>query len=97
MATLARIIPNIKGRSSHKRAVLNDAIYNVSLYEASLRQQAILKQKCSKMLETTLKSVLLRVASLYITVSLVALQDNTEISSSDLMVRERAFTYLHID
>lgn len=77
-------------------AVLSGAIHNIGLYEAPLWQQAILKQKCSIMLETTLKSVLLRVASFYITVSLVVLQDNTGISPIDLMARESVFTYLHI-
>lgn len=46
--------------------------------------------------ETTLRNVLLRVASIYRTASVVVVQMITRINSIDLIGKEKVFTYFHI-
>lgn len=95
VAKLNKIMPNIGGPSSCKRAVLSGAIHSIVLYGAPIWQQAISRKKYREVMERTQRKLLLRVACAYRTVSLAALQVITGITPIDLMVQERTFMHEH--
>ena len=93
ITSLARIMPNISGPSSGKRAVIGGAVHNILMYGAPIWHKVVGIQKYRKILERTQRNILLRVASAYRTASLAALQVVTGTVPIDLMVHERAYAY----
>lgn len=93
LASLIRVMPNVGGPSSAKRAVLCGAVHSILLYGAPIWKDELSVQKHKNLLIRSQRNILLRVASAYRTVSANALQVITGVLPVDLMVRERA--YLH--
>lgn len=90
---LSRLLPNLGGPACSKRAVLCSALQNIILYGAPIWQDAIKKKKYSAMLHRAQRSMLLRVASAFRTVSGLALQIITASIPIDLLVQERAWIH----
>lgn len=93
MASLIRIMPNINGPSSGKRRVLCSAVNNILLYGAPIWAKALQTLKYRRLMERAQRTMLLRVASAYRTVSGVALAVVTGVVPIDLMVQERVYMY----
>lgn len=94
LAKIAKLMPNIGGPCSGKRAVLCSALHSIVLYGAPVWVEALAINKHKQLLIRTQRNVLLRVASAFRTVSASALQTITGILPIDLMVQERAALYL---
>lgn len=89
VAALSRILPNVGGPKSSKRAVLCGALHNILLYGAPVWIDALEIRRNRDLLVRAQRNMLLRVASAYRTVSAVALQVVTGTVPVDLMARER--------
>ena len=93
ISSLTRILPNIGGPNSCKRAVLCSAFHNMILYGAPVWKKAISTKKTRVLLNKAQRNILLRVASAFRTTSGVALQVITGIVPIDLMITERNYIY----
>nr|CAH7729394.1 unnamed protein product [Callosobruchus chinensis] len=93
IAILSRLMPNVGGPSSNKRAILNGVIQSVVLYGAPAWHRAASRKRYQKALDSLQRKSLLRVASAYRTVSTKALQVITGIPPLYLSVMERKEIY----
>lgn len=93
MAALTRILPNIGGPSSLKRAVLCGVIHSIILYGAPVWYEALEKKKYRNILSGVQRKALLRIASGYRTISTNALQVITGIPPISLLAEERYRLY----
>lgn len=93
VASLNRIMPNLGGPSSGKRAVLCSAMHNILLYGAPVWCGVLKYKKYRQILGRAQRGMLLRVASAYKTVSGNALQVITGIAPIDLLAAERQYGY----
>nr|CAI5853258.1 unnamed protein product [Callosobruchus analis] len=93
IAILSRLMPNVGGPSSNKRAILNGVIQSVVLYGAPAWHRVASRKKYQKALDSLQRKSLLRVASAYRTVSTRALQVITGTPPLYLSVMERKEIY----
>lgn len=89
LAGLIRLMPNIGGPSSCKRAVLCASVHNIILYGAPIWSGALETKRYRDILCRVQRHMLLRVASAFRTVSGEALQVITGVVPVDLQARER--------
>lgn len=94
LAQLARLMPNIGGPSSGKRAVLCSVLHNIVLYGAPVWADALGTEKHRLLLIRTQRNALLRVASAFRTASANALQVVNGVLPIDLMAQERSVLHL---
>lgn len=92
-ASLSRIMPNIGGPPSCKRAVLNSVIESTILYGAPIWCKAMQRKTYRYWLSRTQRKFLIRLGRSYRTVSAEALQAVTGIIPIDLQVEERYRLY----
>lgn len=94
-ASLTRLLPNVEGPRSSKRAVLCSAIQNIVLYGAPVWHRAMYVQKHRSKMERVQRKLLMRTVSAYRTTSLMALQVISGTTPIDLVAHERANIYNH--
>lgn len=97
MAVLTRILPNVGGPSSLKRAVLCEVIHSIVLYAAPVWHEVVGIKKYENMLLSTQRKALLRIASGYRTTSTPAIQVITGIPPISLQIKERHRLHLRGD
>ena len=93
ISKLSRILPNMGGPSSGRRAVLCGAVCNIVLYGAPVWEGAMRLRKSREVLVRTQRSALLRIASAYRTAATMSLQVITGTIPIDLVAMERV--YMH--
>lgn len=86
---LTRIILNIGGPSSNKRAVLCSVVQSILLYGATIWHHVVKFKTYSIILSRTQRKLLLRVASAYQTASTISLEVILGIIPIDFMNQEK--------
>ncbi|KAJ8950491.1 hypothetical protein NQ314_007878 [Rhamnusium bicolor] len=89
VASLTRIMPNIKGPKSRKKQVLYNVTKSILTYGAPIWHMAIGIKRCKQMLISTQKKALLRVISRYRTIFASAIQIVVGILPIDLIDERR--------
>lgn len=90
---ISRLLPNIGGPNSSKRALIAGVAHSIILYGAPIWQGALKIKRNRALLEKTQRKALIRVAAAYKTVSAMALQVVTGVPPIDLLAEERTRTY----
>ena len=86
---LTRLMSNIGGPASSRRAVLSGVVHSILLYGAPIWAEALKKKKYFLEMERTQRKILIRIASAYRTAPTVGLQVITGIPPIDLLALER--------
>ena len=86
---LTRLMLNIGGPASSRRAVLSGVVHSILLYGAPIWAEALKKKKYFLEMERTQRKILIRIASAYRTAPTVGLQVITGIPPIDLLALER--------
>nr|XP_023027234.1 uncharacterized protein LOC111515238 [Leptinotarsa decemlineata] len=92
-ACLARLMPNIRGPDSSKRAILGGVVQSILLYGAPIWYPAMRMEKYRQILIKTQRKSLVRIISAYRTVSAEAAQVVAGMNPIDLLAAERKYTH----
>lgn len=93
MGRLTRLLPNIGGPCSSKRAILAGMIHSIILYGAPIWADALSIKRNRLLVEKTQRKALIRVVAGYKTISTLALQVVAGIPPIDLQAQERKYMY----
>lgn len=93
IAKIIRIMPNIGGPVSSKRALLAAVVHSILLYGAPIWEEALKVNRNWLLLQKAQRKILIRVAAAYKTAPTTALQVISGIPPIDLLVQERKRMY----
>ena len=92
-ATLTRLIPNIGGPREAKRRLVTSVVNSKLLYAAPVCTSALNKHAIQKKLSSTHRGVVMRIVSVYRTVSMSAVLVLASVPPIDLLAEERKETF----
>lgn len=91
LTALQRLMPNVRGPGSRSRLLYSGVVHSILLYAAPVWKEAIKWEKYRTILLSAQRTILLRVASAYRTVSAEAVHVVAGVPPVDLLVKERAY------